>query len=103
MRECAIVVAGAFCCRAVQWRPYPTRTAKGGRAMATTTNNSQQQDSAAAHAPADAQLPILGAAMMLADVPHYLEWLADDARPLELQDPFIPDVLDGTWREVARN
>ena len=49
------------------------------------------------------QLPVLGAAMPIAQIAHHLAWLMEDARPLEIQDPIIPDVLDGDWKSLVQN
>lgn len=48
------------------------------------------------------QLSILGAAMPIAKVPQHLDWLIEGARALEIQDPILPDVLDGDWRALVR-
>jgi sugar phosphate isomerase/epimerase len=48
------------------------------------------------------QLPTLGAAMPIAKVPQHLDWLIEGARPLEIQDPIFPDILDGDWRASVR-
>ncbi|NTU82094.1 MAG: sugar phosphate isomerase/epimerase [Chloroflexales bacterium] len=47
-------------------------------------------------------LPLIGAALMVADLATHAEWLVGGQRDIEIQDPFIPDVLDGDWRAVAR-
>ena len=51
---------------------------------------------------ADLPLPV-GAALMVADLPAFRDWLVAEQRDLELQDFLKPDVLLGDWRaEVAR-
>jgi sugar phosphate isomerase/epimerase len=47
-------------------------------------------------------LPLLGAALKLADLPARAEWLKHDGRDLEIQDPCNPAFLDGDWRAAAR-
>ncbi len=47
-------------------------------------------------------LPLLGAALKLADLPGRVEWLKHDGRDLEIQDPCNPAFLDGDWRAAAR-
>lgn len=41
----------------------------------------------------------IGAALMVADLPRYSDWLIADQRDLELQDFLIPDVLLGDWTD----
>jgi sugar phosphate isomerase/epimerase len=48
------------------------------------------------------QLPVLGAAMPLAKLPKHLAWLNEGSRPLEIDDPVSPEVLDGNWKTVAQ-
>jgi endonuclease IV len=47
-------------------------------------------------------LPVLGAALKLADLSARADWLKHDARDLEIQDPCQPAFLDGDWRAAAR-
>lgn len=47
-------------------------------------------------------LPIVGAAMPIALLPDHLEWLLEGQRPLEIRDPYLPGVLDGDFRALAR-
>ena len=49
---------------------------------------------------ADLPLPI-GAALMVADLPAFHDWLVADQRDLELQDFLKPGVLLGDWRAVV--
>jgi sugar phosphate isomerase/epimerase len=49
---------------------------------------------------ADLPLPI-SAALMVADLPTYRDWLVADQRDLELQDFLKPQVLLGDWRAVV--
>lgn len=49
-----------------------------------------------------AHLPVLGAAMSLEKLPQHLDWLQEDARALEIQDPFSSEMLDGDWKATAR-
>ncbi len=46
---------------------------------------------------ADLPLPI-GAALMVADLPTYRDWLIEGQRDLEIQDFYAPDLLLGDWR-----
>lgn len=48
------------------------------------------------------QLPIVGAAMPITDLPNHLNWILEDQRDLELWDPSYGDLLDGDWRTLAR-
>lgn len=43
------------------------------------------------------KLPTIGAAMMIAQLPDYAEWLISGQRDLEIQNGLIPNVLDGDW------
>jgi hypothetical protein len=43
---------------------------------------------------ADTTLPVLGAAMPIAQIEEYREWLIADQRDLEIQDACLPDTLD---------
>ncbi|MDD7910311.1 sugar phosphate isomerase/epimerase [Pseudovibrio exalbescens] len=46
-------------------------------------------------------LPIVGAAMSIAEFDEHREWMLEKQRPLELQD-FVPgDVLNGNWEHLA--
>jgi sugar phosphate isomerase/epimerase len=45
--------------------------------------------------------PILGACMMIEQLPAYRDWLLADQRDLEIQDFCLADVLDGDWRGRA--
>jgi sugar phosphate isomerase/epimerase len=47
-------------------------------------------------------LPVVGAAMRLRDLPQYIDWLVADQRDLEIQDPGYPDYLDSDWQQEAR-
>jgi len=46
-------------------------------------------------------LPVLGAAMMLADYETHRTLMTELPRDLELQDFIFPDVLGGDWRGIA--
>jgi sugar phosphate isomerase/epimerase len=48
------------------------------------------------------KLPTVGAAMPIAQLATYREWLIADQRDLEIQDAFQADVLDGDWRPLIR-
>lgn len=48
------------------------------------------------------QLPLLGAAMPIADLPKHLNWILKGQRDLELWDPSYGAILDGDWRSQAR-
>ncbi len=43
----------------------------------------------------------IGAALMVADIPTYRDWLIDGQRDLEVQDFLRPDVLLGDWRGLV--
>jgi sugar phosphate isomerase/epimerase len=43
-------------------------------------------------------LPILGASLMMSDLERFRDLLLELPRDLELQDFFVPEVLDGDWR-----
>lgn len=47
-------------------------------------------------------LPRVGAAMPIALLPTYRDWLLDGNRDLEIQDPFRPEFLDGDWTEAVQ-
>jgi sugar phosphate isomerase/epimerase len=47
-------------------------------------------------------LPLLGAALKLADLPARADWLKRDGRDLEIQNPCNPAFLDGDWRAAAQ-
>ncbi|MBF9051508.1 TIM barrel protein [Roseobacter sp. HKCCD9010] len=40
----------------------------------------------------------IGAALMVADLPHYRDWLIDGQRDLEIQDFFATELLLGDWQ-----
>jgi sugar phosphate isomerase/epimerase len=40
----------------------------------------------------------IGAALMVADLPHYRDWLIDRQRDLEIQDFFATELLLGDWQ-----
>lgn len=42
-------------------------------------------------------LPVIGAALDIASLPQYVDWLVDKQRDLEIQDPCIEGVLDGDF------
>lgn len=44
----------------------------------------------------------LGAALPVNQLEAHRDWLIEQQRDLEIQDPFRPEVLDGDWRAVAR-
>lgn len=46
-------------------------------------------------------LPSIGAALFVANLPAYRDWLIDGRRDIEIQDPILPELLDGDWRTVA--
>jgi len=46
-------------------------------------------------------LPVLGAALMIAELEAFLPFLKEAPRDLELQDFFKPDVLSGDWRPLV--
>ncbi|WP_416915598.1 MAG: sugar phosphate isomerase/epimerase family protein [Roseicyclus sp.] len=47
-------------------------------------------------------LPLkIGAALMVADLPRYRDWLIDGQRDLEVQDFLRPGVLTGDWQGVV--
>lgn len=50
-------------------------------------------------------LPVIGAALSILDLPHLRGWLLEDARDIELQDFCFASVLNGDWRtftDIAR-
>lgn len=49
------------------------------------------------------ELPFVGAAMPIAQIAEHRDWLLDGQRDLEIQDPFMPEVLDGDWRAATRH
>lgn len=49
----------------------------------------------------DKQLPVIGAAIRLAQLEKYIDWLAADQRDLEIQDPCYPHYLDNDWKAEA--
>jgi len=46
-------------------------------------------------------LPTIGAALRLAELEDFMDWLVADQRDLEIQDPCYPDVLDMEWQPMA--
>lgn len=46
-------------------------------------------------------LPLLGAAMPIAELPKHLDWILTEQRDLELWDPSYGHVLDGDWQSLA--
>jgi len=48
-------------------------------------------------------LPFLGAALPSNFLAHYADWLKENQRDLEIQDPIMPEVLDGDWRSLVKN
>ena len=44
------------------------------------------------------ELPIVGVAMMVADLDRHHNWIIEGRRDLELQDFIDPAILDGDWR-----
>ncbi len=51
---------------------------------------------------ADTPLPVVGAALPIALLAEYRDWIVGDGRDLEIQDAIYPEVLDGDWRRRAR-
>jgi sugar phosphate isomerase/epimerase len=47
-------------------------------------------------------LPVLGAAMPIAALPEYRDWLIADQRDLEIQDACLPGTLDEDWTYLTR-
>lgn len=47
-------------------------------------------------------LPVVGAALEVASLPRYIDWLVEKQRDLELQDPCRDGVLDGNFKAIAR-
>lgn len=47
-------------------------------------------------------LPVVGAAMPIAMLRGYQEWILAEQRDLEIQDAIHPDVLDGDWTPLVR-
>jgi sugar phosphate isomerase/epimerase len=47
-------------------------------------------------------LPVVGAAMPIELLPVYRNWLLEDNRDLEIQDPFRPEFLDGDWEPAVQ-
>ncbi len=47
-------------------------------------------------------LPVVGAAMRIATLPTYREWLLREQRDVEIQDPVYPTALDGDWRPLIK-
>ncbi|MGV2435447.1 MAG UNVERIFIED_CONTAM: sugar phosphate isomerase/epimerase [Anaerolineae bacterium] len=48
-------------------------------------------------------LPFLGAALPSNFLAQYADWLKENQRDLEIQDPIMPEVLDGDWRSLVKN
>lgn len=48
-------------------------------------------------------LPRIGAAMPISALAEYKDWLMDGQRDLEIQDPVVPDVLDGNWQKTVKD
>jgi sugar phosphate isomerase/epimerase len=46
-------------------------------------------------------LPAVGAALRVQELQPYVDWLLDDQRDLEIQDPVWVETLDGDWRGLA--
>jgi len=46
-------------------------------------------------------LPRIGAALFIDEIPTYRDWLFDGARDLEIQDFFRVEVLTGDWRPLV--
>jgi sugar phosphate isomerase/epimerase len=49
-----------------------------------------------------AKVPTIGAALPIARLESYADWLIADQRDLELWDPFDPAVLDSDWKPLVR-
>jgi sugar phosphate isomerase/epimerase len=47
-----------------------------------------------------AQLPIIGAALPIRLLSTYRDWIIEQQRDLEIQDPFQPAVLDSDWKPL---
>ncbi len=50
----------------------------------------------------DKRLPTVGAALPIKKLVDHRDWLLEGQRDLEIQDAFMPDVLDGDWRALVR-
>jgi len=50
----------------------------------------------------DTSLPVLGAAMPIASLAEYRDWLIADQRDLEIQDACLQDTLDQDWMPLTR-
>jgi sugar phosphate isomerase/epimerase len=46
-------------------------------------------------------LPVIGAALPIAALAQYADWLKAQQRDLEIQDPFNPTVLDSDWQSLV--
>jgi sugar phosphate isomerase/epimerase len=46
--------------------------------------------------------PLIGAALLIEDLPTYAGWVLSGQRDLEIQDPYLPAFLDGDWRALVR-
>jgi sugar phosphate isomerase/epimerase len=49
----------------------------------------------------ETKLPTIGAAMPVADLPQYVDWLKSGQRDLEIQDPILFETLDSGWQRAA--
>ncbi len=47
-------------------------------------------------------LPVVGAALTIAELATYRDWLLEAGRDVEIQDPAYPMFLDGDWRAGVR-
>lgn len=47
-------------------------------------------------------LPIVGAAMPSLKLPDYRDWLLEEQRDLEIQDPAMPNLFDSDWHGLVR-
>jgi sugar phosphate isomerase/epimerase len=50
----------------------------------------------------DTSLPLLGAALPISGLAEYRDWLIEDQRAVEIQDPCLQDVLDEDWSHLTR-
>jgi sugar phosphate isomerase/epimerase len=48
------------------------------------------------------QLPVVGAALCIEELPTYADWLKADKRDVEIQDAVYPDLLDSNWQAIAQ-
>lgn len=49
----------------------------------------------------DRPLPVIGAALMVEDLPRFRDWIVDSQRDVEVQSFFFPKVLSGDWTPLA--